>query len=339
MENTQKTPEQWFMQLREPYRSEAIANIDKNCHRFNEYPDTLHDSIDNSFFWNKTKQGIDYWDKLYNSIKAGETTYLEPETLTPEQMESGKWYVVESINNYVFVVRFKFIDESTIRYDKAWSFYLNSPMNSTYLLHISKIKSIRPATKEEVLKYFPDEVFEPKAESWKADVSKEAIHYKPENIKTEPIEKGCPFDENVSLINEVNNSQVPEQQKEKWSEKIDEIIDTHVVQKLKPEPIELRPEEKKLLLAEEEPTDWKSKYNELQAKYEKLLAYNDELTERINQTETKNNQEKVYFYLEDMSLGWTFGRNKESAINLSQTNCNIYEAYCIGKKKSVLVSE
>ena len=29
------------------------------------------------------------------------------------------------------------------------------------LCHISNIKSIRLATKEEVLKYFPDEVFEP----------------------------------------------------------------------------------------------------------------------------------------------------------------------------------
>ena len=148
--------------------------------------------------------------------KTGETTYLEPETLKPEQMESGKWYFVKIV--YDWLLKFDYYEDG----DEPRTFAqriisLDDGMDYTSIGSYTggKAENIRLATKAEVLKYFPDEKFE-------------------------PIEKGCPFDENVSLINEVNNTQVPEQQNQKWSEKIDEIMDKHVVQKLKPEPIELQ---------------------------------------------------------------------------------------------------
>ena len=180
MENTQqKTPEQWFQMLKEPYRSEAIKGINKEVQYFKEYPESLLDALYFSLHWGKPfETTCNDWDVIYNSIKAGETTYLEHETVTPE-------------------------------------------------------------------------------------------------------------------------------------------------------PIELRPEE----------TDWKAKYNELKAKYEKLLTYNDELTERINETEIKNNQEKVYFYFSEQMDQFYHHKELESALSLSCNDMEIYEAVCIGKKKSVLVNE
>ena len=87
MENTQeqKTPEQWFQMLREPYRSEAIANIDKEYTFFKDYPKSLEDALENSFNFFDHDQAK--WITIFNSIRAGEKTYLEPETLKPEPIE------------------------------------------------------------------------------------------------------------------------------------------------------------------------------------------------------------------------------------------------------------
>lgn len=307
MENTQKTPEQWFQKLKEPYRSEAIAAIDETNSFYTNQCESLTHSIGTAFNWRLSKKGYDYWAELHNSIIAGETTYLEPE--------------------------------------------------------------------------------------------------------------------NVSLINEVNNSQVTEQQKEKWSEKIDEIVDTHVVQKLKPEqknsssfidiesvqkrskemfektlkefnslkpePVELRPEdlvsgevyrtkgtfdwififshteigqvwhkkrlclndntliqhngwfvnsirffhatpeEKALLLGEEE-TDWEAKYNE-------LLDVVEEQKKIITMLREEPKGEKVYFYHDGIS--WSYSKSLDDILVASREDYEIYQAIVIGKKKSVLVSE
>lgn len=165
-----------------------------------------------------------------------ENTQEQNKTLKPEQMESGKWYVVDD-----FLIKFEKIeDERIYRYK---SFDLECKLNFSNIrdgfLCIKNHSKIRHATKEEVLKYFPDEVFEP---------------------------------------------------------------------------IELRPEE---------PTDWEAKYNELKAKFDQL--------------EPKG--EKVYFYFNEKELLWLACTNKEFAIEFSKNNHPIYEAICIGKKKSVLVNE
>ena len=402
MENTQeqKTPEMWFQKLKEPYRSEAIANIVNKEAKI----DSIDDAILKGFEWDKTKQRYEYWEQIHKSLSIGETTYLEPETLTPEQMELSNykhldWVVIET-KFCKWLIKVDYITDKDIHDLLSYNITKCMLYNNNIPLGINEIKLIRPATKEEVLKYFPDEVFE-----------------------------------NVSLINEVNNSQVPEQQKEKWSEKIDEIIDTHVVQKLKPEPIELRPEdlvsgevytlvspsghkytfthngfnvanskvyydlmyshkskklfskdkgqyfymdididedkfyhatpeEKALLLGEEETELEKVKklleesnrlyalktieFTKLQEKYDELQELSDAIKEdwdkKVEEIEhLKSKQqlepkgEKVYFYMDD-NIGIKCS-DLQTALDYSKNNHPIYEAICIGKKKSVLVSE
>ena len=123
--------------------------------------------------------------------------------------------------------------------------------------------------------------------------------------------------ENVSLINEVNNTQVTEQQNQ-----------------IEPEKTE---------------PDYKAKFEELQKRYEVLVTEAhkldilsgeicDKYTELKQQVESGNNEEKVYFYIAS-DLNWYGSPEKGWAIEHSENNKPIYEAICIGKKKSVLVSE
>lgn len=172
-----------------------------------------------------------------------ENTQEQNKTLKPEQMESGKWYVVVDNNNCKWLIKFNFINEYKKVFVDKYCYDLTDGVdrtdsNNTFCFK-EDIKSIRPATKEEVLKYFPDEVFEP---------------------------------------------------------------------------IELRPEE---------PADWKAMYYELKAKYDQL--------------EPKG--EKVYFYFNEQKDHFCYYKELEGAISLSCNGMKIYEAVCIGKKKSVLVSE
>lgn len=381
MENTTqgKKPSEWFTQLKEPYRSEAIANVDKDL--INPLSADLCEALKSSFIWSESKQGKEYWSNVLVSIVAGETTYLEPEligntdNLKPEQMESGKWYFLDT-NNFSWLIKFSEIQTASIYIEKAIDVNnLNSIYTKTAnICNVSSTHSIRPATNEEVLKYFPDEKFE-------------------------PIEKGCPFDENVSLINEVNNTQVTEQQNQKWSEKVElrpeELVSGEVytlvnfdgnnkftIQFESYNPKELNPisykkmrvhssgviiedsicchtegiifhatpQEKALLLGEEE-TDWKAKFEELQDKYEKMeLSYinsietqdakYDALADVYSKLELQqNNQEKVYFYIEPEFNTLMPINSIDKGLPEMPDGCNIYEAVKIGVKKSVLVNE
>lgn len=196
-----KTPEQWFKMLKEPYRSEAIANID--IESINIYYTSINKALCTSFVWSDSKQGDDYWVKISSSLEKGETTYLEPE--------------------------------------------------------------------------------------------------------------------NVSLINEVNNTQVTEQQNQIESEKVE--------------------------------TDWKAKFEELQKRYEvlvteahKLDVLSGEMCDKYTELKAKYDQlepkgEKLYFYFDNDLERNLITSNLEDAVSNSKENQAIYEAICIGKKKSVLVSE
>jgi hypothetical protein len=68
----------FFEQLKEPERSEAIANYDEN------YTDTIPSSLSVAlllgFAWDKSKKVHSYWDNLYKSIRDN-TYFKEPETL------------------------------------------------------------------------------------------------------------------------------------------------------------------------------------------------------------------------------------------------------------------
>lgn len=73
MEN-KKTPEQWFQMLREPYRSEAIANINKHYFDYKENPNSTDDALFYSFEWRNSPQGHTYWEEIHESLGRGETT-------------------------------------------------------------------------------------------------------------------------------------------------------------------------------------------------------------------------------------------------------------------------
>lgn len=353
MENTQeqKTPEQWFQALKEPYRSEAITNIDKTHYDYRDFQESLYDSLMDSFRWNDTKQGYDYWQDVYVSIKRGETTYLEPEILTPEQMESGKWYVVDT-----FLIQFEKIEEDRIYRYK--SFDLECKLNFTNIrdgfLIIKNHNKIRPATKEEVLKYFPDEVFElielrpedlKKGEVYTLTVNDDKtlkytfchdtfnkelgrIYYssfyghKYGNFKLNDYMEHMPGGDNIRLATPEESASLLRKKPTDWEAKYNKLQGVH--QNLERQYRELK-------------ESYTNSYNELQAKYEKLSAYNDELTERINQTEIKNNQEKVYFYWADRQ--YYCNVEKQEAIDNSDNLSEVYEAVCIGKKKSILERE
>lgn len=203
----------------------------------------------------------------------------------PEQMESGKWYVIEV--GYLWLIKFKNINNQDVNVFKSISICTDSFVKYKYedfcQCKIQQIKSIRPATKEEVLKYFPDEKFE-----------------------------------NVSLINEVNNTQVTEQQNQ-----------------IEPEKVEV---------------DWKAKFEELQKRYEVLVTEAhkldilsgeicDKYTELKQQVESGNNEEKVYFYLDKERNHWRLNIDKQIAIDDSENHKEIYESVKIGVKKSILVNE
>ena len=100
MENTQKTPEQWFQMLKEPYRSQAIANLVDNRPVL-----SLNSALECQNAWKLTQQGFEYWNKIAVSIKAGETTYFEPEKsepieLHPEEPTDWKAMYNELKSNY-----------------------------------------------------------------------------------------------------------------------------------------------------------------------------------------------------------------------------------------------
>ena len=186
---------------------------------------------------------------------------------------------------------------------------------------------------EEVLKYFPDEVFEP-------------IELRPEELVSGE----------VYTIEDNESNKWTLQFKKLYHNKIlCKKVVSHNTSTTDTETLiyyyhftkfyHATPEEKKLLLGEEQ-TDWKAKFDELKAKYnklnenhEKVLVYNDELTEKINQTEVQNNQEKVYFYFSNETDQFMHMNTIDKALVLSCESMDIYEAVKIGVKKSVLVNE
>ena len=382
MEN-KKTPEQWFQMLKEPYRSEAIKGINIYLPDFKKYPYSLEEALFYCILFDK-EAGLtptrNDWRYIYESIKAGETTYLEPETLKPEQMESGKWYVIFTKDLFTeWLIKFDLIQENRkVMVSKCYDLTDNcdwtSPCNSS-LSNEHDIKSIRPATKEEVLKYFPDEVFEPIELRPEDLVSGEVYTMVDKETKDKWTIKLKTIDLNID--SRLNNNIVCDM----YVHKTGAILKHHKCTSHYNNIYHATPEEKKLLLGEEQ-TDWESKYNELKvendslkvgykvlnekydelrAKYEKLelehkeiKMYSDDLFNKFEKNHFELNElrrktrtnpelepkgEKVYIHYNIKQEKWLQAESLELALQESPENKNIYEGYCIGKKKSVLVSE
>ena len=228
------------------------------------------------------------------------------DSIKPEQMESGKWYVIKT--RFKYLSKYKEIIKEFVYEYKGYSYETIRVNGDFPLCHIDYIKSILPATNEEVLKHFPDEKFE-----------------------------------NVSLINEVNNTQVTEQQNQIESEKVE--VDWKAKFEEEEEVSEELTEKYNKLNAKFE--ELQKDYENLHLTYQKLikihekqdLAY-DALADKYSKLELQqNNQEKVYIHYNSKREKWLQAESLELALQESPENKNIYEAVKIGVKKSILVSE
>jgi hypothetical protein len=57
-----KTIKQWFNELPEPQRTQALKNTHKNTLRKKE--SNMSSALLSSFNWSGTEEGLDYWDNL-----------------------------------------------------------------------------------------------------------------------------------------------------------------------------------------------------------------------------------------------------------------------------------
>lgn len=83
MENS--TPEKWFQLLIEPYKSQAIENIQP------EYAHMRYSSLTsalNSFNWRLSKQGYNYWQDVMDSLVRLESKFINNKKEEPKQSES-----------------------------------------------------------------------------------------------------------------------------------------------------------------------------------------------------------------------------------------------------------
>ncbi len=74
-EETRKTNVQWYMQLPDPYRLQAINNaesLDVLGFKVSSLPAALF-----AFPWEITPEGYAYWQDVFEKVKAGEFTHEE----------------------------------------------------------------------------------------------------------------------------------------------------------------------------------------------------------------------------------------------------------------------
>lgn len=60
-----KTILEWFNELPEPYKSEAIENMDIDGSQMDE---SIYFALLGAFNWKNSKQGFDYWNNLHDSL-------------------------------------------------------------------------------------------------------------------------------------------------------------------------------------------------------------------------------------------------------------------------------
>lgn len=62
-----KTIREWFEELPEPYRTDALDNMEDA----EKSVKSMSDAIDYSFVWSRTEQGHDYWSSLRETYHVG----------------------------------------------------------------------------------------------------------------------------------------------------------------------------------------------------------------------------------------------------------------------------
>jgi hypothetical protein len=76
-----KTIKQWLSELPEPYRTEALHNLEV-CPWYGPEAakDSLSEALSIGFWWDCTKRGLDYWLAIYIRARAGEFD-IKPTTM------------------------------------------------------------------------------------------------------------------------------------------------------------------------------------------------------------------------------------------------------------------
>jgi hypothetical protein len=58
---------EWFKELEEPYKSQAISNTGSRLLR--EKKESLKEALLSAFLWDRSPQGQEYWSKLEEDLK------------------------------------------------------------------------------------------------------------------------------------------------------------------------------------------------------------------------------------------------------------------------------
>jgi hypothetical protein len=101
------------------------------------------------------------YDAIYNKVIGSHIT--EPE-LTVEDLKAGEWYVLTYESNYTFdihsdfLLKFKELNSGDLEGLKAANMATNDIYDySSTVCPTDKVQSIRLATRDEIIKYFPHE--------------------------------------------------------------------------------------------------------------------------------------------------------------------------------------
>ena len=66
----EKTIEQWFQELPEPYRTKALENCKQP--NDNEVVNSMIAALASGFLWQDTPEGESYWDDIFLTLQAAE---------------------------------------------------------------------------------------------------------------------------------------------------------------------------------------------------------------------------------------------------------------------------
>lgn len=85
-----KTIKEWLNELPEPYRSEALANVDPTYIDYKEETGSLAEALFHAFSWDASAQGHDYWQIL--CTEAGVKGHVEAPVTHPQpfNLEAAK---------------------------------------------------------------------------------------------------------------------------------------------------------------------------------------------------------------------------------------------------------
>ena len=124
----------------------GIVEPDQLQNFANDFFKDAPNNVDKSIFAHLDKQA--HYDRV-----VADGGVIPSENIKPEDMVSGEWYAIDRcLFRFIEIVEDEIITKETLYFDTQNYYNRISTMCRNY-----ELKSIRKATKEEVLKYFPNE--------------------------------------------------------------------------------------------------------------------------------------------------------------------------------------